>query len=125
MGVGFGKAILSAAQRVRQPILGTPTQVRIGIHTGACMSGIVGTKNLRFCLFGDTMNTAARMEQKSIAECIHATQDVVDLVPDESWEKRKKIDFKGKGLMQTYLLRVKTLKENSLFASVDPLALDP
>ena len=70
------------------------------------MSGIVGTKNFRFCLFGDTMNTAARMEQTSMAECIHVTEDVVCLAPGYSWKKLKKLDVKGKGKMQTYLLHV-------------------
>merc|ERR1719247_1479573 len=122
----YAKAIVNESTLVDVPEgAAVRPRLRVGIHTGSCMSGIVGTRNFRFCLFGDTMNTAARMEQKSVAECIHVTQDVVELVPDESWEKRKKIDFKGKGLMQTYLLRVKTLKETSLFASVDPLDLDP
>ena len=116
--IQYAKAIVNESMLVDVPEgADVCPRLRVGIHTGPCMSGIVGTKNLRFCLFGDTMNTAARMEQKSIAECIHATQDVVDLVPDESWEKRKKIDFKGKGLMQTYLLRVKTLKETNSLAS--------
>ena len=70
------------------------------------MSGIVGTKNFRFTLFGDTMNTAARMEQHSLPGCVHTTQDVVDLVPDCRWEKRAKMDVKGKGAMQTYILNV-------------------
>jgi hypothetical protein len=69
------------------------------------MSGIVGTRNLRFCLFGDTMNVSARMKQKGFAGCIHATQVVADLVFTEFWwEKLKKVEVKGKGLMQTYLL---------------------
>ena len=112
----YAKAIVNESTLVDVPEgAAVRPRLRVGIHTGSCMSGIVGTRNFRFCLFGDTMNTAARMEQKSVAECIHVTQDVVDLVPDESWEKRKKIDFKGKGLMQTYLLRVKTLKEINSF----------
>ena len=103
--VGFGKAILSAAQRVRQPILGTPTQVRIGIHTGACMSGIVGTKNLRFCLFGDTMNTAARMMQNGQPAVIQASEIVSKLTPNEKWESKGKVEMKGKGCVETYRLR--------------------
>merc|ERR1712032_1716213 len=86
--IGFAKAIVDGSRRVGMPE-GTDVcpRLRVGIHTGTCMSGIVGMRNFRFCLFGDTMNTAARMEQKSVADCIHTTQDVVDLVPDECWEK--------------------------------------
>ena len=102
----FAKAIIAGARHVKIPMSETSPVLRVGIHTGSCISGIVGTKNLRFCLFGDTMNTAARMEQKSSPECIHTTQDVVDLIPDGGWEKLKKLEVKGKGTMQTYTLHV-------------------
>ena len=105
--IGFAKAIIDGSRDVDVPPASLCPMLRVGIHTGTCMSGIVGTRNFRFCLFGDAMNTAARMEQTNkCTECIQTTQDVVDLVPEESWEKLKKIEVKGKGLMQTYLLRV-------------------
>jgi len=103
----FALAIIGGARQVDVPKTTTPSPtLKVGVHSGSCMSGIVGTKNLRFCLFGDAMNTAARMEQTGSAECIHATQDFVDLVPGHDWEKLKKMEVKGKGQMQTYLLRV-------------------
>ena len=104
--IGFAKAIMKGFNLVSLPESEVSPALRIGIHTGPCMSGIVGTKNFRFCLFGDTMNTAARMEQKGTAACVHTTQDVVDLVPGERWEKLAKMEVKGKGSMQTYLLRL-------------------
>ena len=105
--IGYARSIIERSRRVGVPEEAkTIPMVRVGIHTGACMSGIVGTKNFRFCLFGDTMNTAARMEQHGLPECIHVTQDVVELVPDVCWEKQKLVDVKGKGRMQTYLLRM-------------------
>ena len=104
--IGYAKAIIRASGRVVAPPADVAPLLKVGIHTGSCMSGIVGTRNFRFCLFGDTMNTAARMEQRSEPECIHTTRDVIDLVPNESWEKLRRMEVKGKGLMQTYLLRV-------------------
>ena len=109
--IGFAKAIMKGFKLVSLPESEVSPALRIGIHTGPCMSGIVGTKNFRFCLFGDTMNTAARMEQKGTAACVHTTQDVVDLVPGERWEKLAKMEVKGKGSMQTYLLRLPSMAD--------------
>ena len=75
------------------------------------MSGIVGNRNLRFCLFGDTMNTTARMEQSGVPDKIHASSVVACMTPQENWEKRGKMEVKGKGMMETFLLDVEDLAE--------------
>ena len=67
------------------------------------MSGIIGTKNLKFCLLGDAVATAAEMESSGTPDCIHASEALVGLVSDEKWEKCKVV--RGFG-MNTYLLRV-------------------
>lgn len=50
--VQFAQRMLQAAAAVRHPINGGPVQIRIGIHTGGVMSGIVGQIRARYCLFG-------------------------------------------------------------------------
>jgi class 3 adenylate cyclase len=100
--VGFAKAMLMESRQVVKPEVNTPAIMRIGIHTGSCISGIIGTKNFRFCLFGDMVSTAAEMETKGTADYIHASQDIVDLVPEEAWQKHQNDSVKK----QTYLLCV-------------------
>jgi adenylate cyclase len=85
---------------------GSPFSLRIGIHTGQAIAGVIGTKKFIYDLWGDTVNVASRMESHGVAGCIQVTEATYQLLKNKyRLEERKAINIKGKGEMITYLLQ--------------------
>jgi adenylate cyclase len=79
--------------------------IRIGIHSGSVVAGIVGVKKFAYDIWGDTVNTAARMEQNSEAGKINISQCTYELVKDKfTCEFRGEVEAKGKGAMSMYYI---------------------
>ena len=82
--------------------------IRIGIHTGAVVAGVIGLQKFSYDLWGDTVNIASRMESHGLPGKIQVTQETYNRLQDEFiLETRGEISVKGRGAMTTYLLRSK------------------
>ena len=82
-----------------------PCQIRIGIHTGAVVAGVIGIKKFIYDLWGDTVNVASRMESTGEPGKIQVTSKIYQQLKDKFvFEERGAIAVKGKGEMTTYWL---------------------
>lgn len=90
---------------LRNPATDLPIQVRVGMHSGPCVAGIIGHKKFAYDIWGDAVNTAARMESHGEPMKLHCSQDSFELVRDDfQCQARERMNVKGKGEMQTYFV---------------------
>jgi class 3 adenylate cyclase len=91
-------------------------QIRVGIHSGEVVGGIVGVKKYIYDIFGDTINTASRLESLSAPMRINISEATYKLVNNSeqlrghscTFEKRTPIEVKGKGMMNMYFVNCTT-----------------
>ncbi len=86
-------------------------EMRVGVHTGPVVAGIVGVKKFQYDIWGDTVNTASRMESNGEVDkvnIIQATYELLKLEPEFAFQSRGKIEVKGKGEMEMWFVSVKS-----------------
>ncbi|HCH62750.1 MAG TPA: hypothetical protein DFR83_08100 [Deltaproteobacteria bacterium] len=84
---------------------GHQINIRIGVHSGPVVAGVIGKTKFVYDLWGDHVNTASRMESHGVPGRVHVSTSTRDLAGDAFiFEPRGEVDIKGKGKMSTYLL---------------------
>lgn len=87
---------------------GYQLHMRIGISTGPVVAGVIGTSKFAYDIWGDAVNMASRMEQTGLVDEIQVSESTYALLRDDySFETRRDVQVKGKGLVNTYLLKNK------------------
>jgi class 3 adenylate cyclase len=90
--------------KVFKTVDGEALQVRIGLNSGPITAGILGDLNPHWCIVGDTVNTASRMETTSKPMKIHISEATYELIKDNGFifSDPEIMEIKGKGPMKTY-----------------------
>jgi class 3 adenylate cyclase len=106
--VRLGLAMIEATA-IHAPICGLPLRLRVGVHSGPLVAGVIGRRRLAWDLWGDTVNTASRMESHGVADTVQISRATLDRLSANgagfAIESRGTIQIKGKGPLEAFLVR--------------------
>ena len=95
-------------RKLQQKKAGTPVfQMRVGVHTGPVVAGIVGVKKFQYDVWGDTVNTASRLESHGVIDRVNISQRTFEIIqkePEFVFENRGQIEVKGKEPIQMWFV---------------------
>lgn len=105
----MAKMALAMNQKIAESYPSGEIKLRIGIHCGEVIAGVIGKNKYAYDLWGDTVNTASRMESHGVENKIQVSEEFRNQLGDKfSFEERGEIDVKGKGKMKTWFLNPPT-----------------
>jgi class 3 adenylate cyclase len=100
-------AMLDSLADIRKEI-GAPIQLRIGLHTGPAVAGVIGERKFAYDIWGTTVNIASRMESHGVPDRVHVSKTVADRLAGQfKIVPRGTVEVKGAGLMETFFLEGK------------------
>jgi len=110
MALGMREAL----QTIRDGLAGFELDVRIGIHTGPCVAGVIGRQKFIYDLWGDTVNLASRMESTGVSGQIQVSEATYLRTRHAfDYEARGELNIKGRGAMKAYLLKTVAAPDHS------------
>jgi len=96
---------LEMVQAIQSATLGRAWKIRIGVHAGPAVAGVIGTKKFVYDVWGDTVNVASRLEASAEPNRIHVSEAVAETLRGSfDLELRGTVELKGKGQTRTYFL---------------------
>ena len=103
--IKMAKEMIQSVSNINKDTTEMNIQIRIGIHSGSVVTGVIGKHKFAYDLWGAAVNMASRMESTSKPGKIHISDQVKILVKDKfSYKRRKKIEVKGVGLINSYFV---------------------
>jgi len=101
----FGFSMLRALEQINGANEDSPLQIRIGIHTGPVVAGIIGHHKFIYDVWGDTVNVASRLEANSLPGRIQVSEAARQVLAGRyNFEPRGRINLKGRGYIEAFLL---------------------
>jgi len=101
MGLAILESVRLASRRLDEPL-----QIRVGLHVGPVVAGIIGTHKFIYDIWGDTVNTASRLEANGVADVVNVSGEVYRRLQDDfAFEPGGMVNLKGKGPTDVYFLR--------------------